>query len=184
VPSNDLQDHLAFVERLLYPQPGDQRRIVELRNILERMHSRSHYLLPAGRARRIPTANPGPLQIRHPAPGRRHRNRFRCRGPSVGGLSGKRNSPLPSENKEGFRCEAESIRRDTLLLWGFRQWLKSIDVAISPRQRNICVEQFCITVKPDQAQPMFCLSLSLRIVTTPPCEIDCQISMASIKARS
>jgi hypothetical protein len=42
VPSDELQDHLAFVERLLYPERGDQRRIGDLRNLLERMHFRAH----------------------------------------------------------------------------------------------------------------------------------------------
>jgi hypothetical protein len=42
IASNDLQAHLAFLERLLCPEPGDHRRVVELRNLLERTHSRAH----------------------------------------------------------------------------------------------------------------------------------------------
>jgi hypothetical protein len=42
VPSEDLGDHLAFVHDLLYPEPSDNRRIVKLRDILGRTHSRAH----------------------------------------------------------------------------------------------------------------------------------------------
>jgi hypothetical protein len=42
IASNDLQAHLAFLERLLCPEPGDRRRVVELRSLLERTHSRAH----------------------------------------------------------------------------------------------------------------------------------------------
>jgi hypothetical protein len=42
VHSNDLRDHLAFVQKLLYPEPSDSRRITKLRAILERAHSRAH----------------------------------------------------------------------------------------------------------------------------------------------
>ncbi len=42
VPSDDLQDHLVFLERLLYPAPDDSSRSVELRAILERTHSHAH----------------------------------------------------------------------------------------------------------------------------------------------
>ena len=42
VPSDDLGDHLAFVHDLLYPEPNDVRRIMKLRDILGRAHSRAH----------------------------------------------------------------------------------------------------------------------------------------------
>jgi hypothetical protein len=42
VPGDDLQDHLAFVRKLLSPGPGDTSRIANLRDILERTHSRAH----------------------------------------------------------------------------------------------------------------------------------------------
>ncbi len=42
VPSDDLQDHLAFVENLLFPTPHDSTRMTKLRAILERTHSRAH----------------------------------------------------------------------------------------------------------------------------------------------
>ena len=42
VGSDDLGDHLRFVQDLLYSETGDDRRIVHLREILERTHSRAH----------------------------------------------------------------------------------------------------------------------------------------------
>ena len=42
VPSDNLQDHLAFVQKLLSPTPGDTSRIAKLRAVLERTHSRAH----------------------------------------------------------------------------------------------------------------------------------------------
>jgi uncharacterized protein DUF4279 len=42
VESDDLADHLRFVEDLLYPEPGENRRISKLREVLERTHSRTH----------------------------------------------------------------------------------------------------------------------------------------------
>jgi len=42
VPSDDLGDHLAFLNDLLYPEPSDNRRVVELCDILRRAHSRAH----------------------------------------------------------------------------------------------------------------------------------------------
>jgi hypothetical protein len=42
VPGDDLHDHLAFVQKLLYPSPDDNSRIVKLRAVLERVHSRAH----------------------------------------------------------------------------------------------------------------------------------------------
>lgn len=42
VDSDDLADHLRFVEDLLYPEPGDAARISKLREFLERTHSRTH----------------------------------------------------------------------------------------------------------------------------------------------
>jgi Domain of unknown function (DUF4279) len=42
VPSDDLQDHLAFVQKLLSPRPGDTSRIAKLRDILARTHSAAH----------------------------------------------------------------------------------------------------------------------------------------------
>ena len=41
VTSDDLRDHLAFVERLLYPAPSYTCRVGKLRAILERTHSRA-----------------------------------------------------------------------------------------------------------------------------------------------
>lgn len=42
VPSDDLRDHLAFVQQALYPKAGDSSRITKLREILQRAHSRAH----------------------------------------------------------------------------------------------------------------------------------------------
>jgi hypothetical protein len=42
VPSDDLEGHLAFVQKLLYPTPGDESRITMLRDILERTRSLAH----------------------------------------------------------------------------------------------------------------------------------------------
>ena len=42
VASDDLADHLRFVETLLYPKPGDDGRISRLREVLDRSHSRAH----------------------------------------------------------------------------------------------------------------------------------------------
>lgn len=42
VPGDDLQDHLAFVQKLLSPTPGDISPIAKLRDILERTHSAAH----------------------------------------------------------------------------------------------------------------------------------------------
>lgn len=42
VHSDELGDHLRFVHKLLYPAPTDVRRIMKLRDILERAHSRAH----------------------------------------------------------------------------------------------------------------------------------------------
>ena len=42
VPGDDLQDHLAFVQKLLSPTPGDTSRIAKLRAVVERTHSRAH----------------------------------------------------------------------------------------------------------------------------------------------
>ena len=42
VPSNDLDDHLAFVHDLLYAEPSDTGRIIKLRDILGRAHSHAH----------------------------------------------------------------------------------------------------------------------------------------------
>jgi hypothetical protein len=39
VDSDDLRDHLAFVQELLYPKPSDKGRITKLRDILKRAHS-------------------------------------------------------------------------------------------------------------------------------------------------
>src|SRR5205823_10234660 len=41
VASDDLADHLRFVETLLYPKPGDDGRISKLRDVMERSHSRA-----------------------------------------------------------------------------------------------------------------------------------------------
>jgi hypothetical protein len=43
VPSDRLDDHFAFVEKLLYPNAGDDSGISKLREILERTHSRAHF---------------------------------------------------------------------------------------------------------------------------------------------
>ena len=42
VPSDKLQDHLAFLQKMLCPTPGDTSRIAKLRAVLERTHSRAH----------------------------------------------------------------------------------------------------------------------------------------------
>lgn len=42
VASDDLADHLAFVQELLRPSPGDDSRMALVRNILERAGSRAH----------------------------------------------------------------------------------------------------------------------------------------------
>jgi hypothetical protein len=42
VDSDDLDDHLTFVEEVLYPTAADDSRIAELRSILERAHARAH----------------------------------------------------------------------------------------------------------------------------------------------
>jgi hypothetical protein len=42
VPSDDLQDHLTFLESLLYPKPGNDRRITALKVLLEHTHSCAH----------------------------------------------------------------------------------------------------------------------------------------------
>jgi hypothetical protein len=42
VLSDDLQDHLAFVQKLLSPTPGDTSRIAKLRDILAHTHSAAH----------------------------------------------------------------------------------------------------------------------------------------------
>lgn len=42
VPSNELDDHFVFVERLLCPEAGGTSRIAKLREILERTHSHAH----------------------------------------------------------------------------------------------------------------------------------------------
>src|SRR5712691_3892297 len=42
VDSDDLADHLRFVQELLCPAPGGDSRIAKLRDILERTHSRAH----------------------------------------------------------------------------------------------------------------------------------------------
>jgi Domain of unknown function (DUF4279) len=42
VSGDNLQDHLAFVQKLLLPVQGNHRRIAKLRNILKRTQSRAH----------------------------------------------------------------------------------------------------------------------------------------------
>jgi hypothetical protein len=42
VPSDDLADHLRFVADLLRPQPGDERLVNRLRDILQRAHAHTH----------------------------------------------------------------------------------------------------------------------------------------------
>ncbi len=42
VPSDDLQDHLAFVQKLISPTPVGINRMAKLRDILERTHSAAH----------------------------------------------------------------------------------------------------------------------------------------------
>ncbi len=42
VSSDNLQDHLAFVQKLLCPTPGDTSRIAKLRAVLDRTYSRAH----------------------------------------------------------------------------------------------------------------------------------------------
>ena len=40
VPSDDIRDHLSFVQQLLYPEPKDNSRVIQLRGVIERTHSR------------------------------------------------------------------------------------------------------------------------------------------------
>jgi hypothetical protein len=42
VPSDNLHDHLTFLEKLLYPEPGNDRRIAALKVLLEHTRSRAH----------------------------------------------------------------------------------------------------------------------------------------------
>jgi hypothetical protein len=42
VDSDNLADHLRFVQDLLYPEQGDDRRVSVLRDMLERAHARAH----------------------------------------------------------------------------------------------------------------------------------------------
>ena len=42
VPGNDLDDHLAFVQKLLYPARGNDSRMTKLRAILEHDQVRAH----------------------------------------------------------------------------------------------------------------------------------------------
>lgn len=42
VDSDDLGDHLEFVQTLLHPEANDHRRVVALRDILARARSRAH----------------------------------------------------------------------------------------------------------------------------------------------
>jgi hypothetical protein len=42
VASDNLNDHLTFVQKLLYPGASDNSRIAKLRDVLERSHSRAH----------------------------------------------------------------------------------------------------------------------------------------------
>jgi hypothetical protein len=42
VPSDDLQQHLGFVQKLLCPESKDDRRISRLRDILGRAHAHAH----------------------------------------------------------------------------------------------------------------------------------------------
>jgi hypothetical protein len=41
VASDDLQDHLTYVQKLLYPEPADSRRISQLREVLRKRHSQA-----------------------------------------------------------------------------------------------------------------------------------------------
>ena len=41
VPGVDLEDHLSFVQQLLYPAPGDDSRIARLRTVLAHDHARA-----------------------------------------------------------------------------------------------------------------------------------------------
>jgi hypothetical protein len=43
VDSDDLADHLRFIEKLLYPKPADDGRVSKLRETLERAHSHAHF---------------------------------------------------------------------------------------------------------------------------------------------
>jgi hypothetical protein len=42
VPSDDLADHLRFIEELLYPAPGNGSRIAALRAMFDRTPARAH----------------------------------------------------------------------------------------------------------------------------------------------
>jgi len=42
VDSDDLADHLHYVQELLYPAPSDKGRIAKLRKLLDRTHAAAH----------------------------------------------------------------------------------------------------------------------------------------------
>lgn len=42
VDSDDLADHVRFVQELLYPAPNDEERVTTLRKVMERTHSDAH----------------------------------------------------------------------------------------------------------------------------------------------
>lgn len=42
IDSDDLADHLRFVQELLYPAPSDKGRITKLHKLLKRAHSNAH----------------------------------------------------------------------------------------------------------------------------------------------
>ena len=44
VDSDDLADHLHFVETLLFPKPAEKGRITKLRKLLERTHADAHWV--------------------------------------------------------------------------------------------------------------------------------------------
>jgi|307.fasta_scaffold11764_3 hypothetical protein len=42
IPGNELMDHIGFLLYLLFPAPGDVRRVITLRDLLKRKHLESH----------------------------------------------------------------------------------------------------------------------------------------------
>ena len=85
VPSDNLQDHLAFVQKLLSSDAGRYQPDRQTPRC-PRAHAlpRPNHLLLARRPGEPAPQIPGPVQVRHTALSRGHRNRFRVRAKFVG----------------------------------------------------------------------------------------------------
>jgi hypothetical protein len=78
VDSDDLADHLRFVQEFLYPAPSDKGRITEPPQTIGALaRRRPRHLLLARRSQRTRTANPDSIYVSDKALVRRHRNRLR-----------------------------------------------------------------------------------------------------------